>query len=268
MKTNISKTSILRFFAFAAIILALFPSCRGKTAKMANEIRYGFATEPQTLDPLYPGNTADGRSILFNIFEGLVKPDTEGILRPCIAESWTIEQNGLVYNFTLREDMRFHDGSLLDSADVKFSLETAAASGFDGLTMIKEVTAPDTRHVTVTLKSPDPEFLPYMTIAVVKAGNEEREKNVIGTGPFYVESYTKQRDIVMRKFDDYWMRRLREPKDIPLLDKVTVVFFANSDALMMALRGGSIDGVNLTGSPAIMRRKVVLSNLGDSSPSP
>jgi peptide/nickel transport system substrate-binding protein len=72
------------------------------TAKAATELRYGFTTEPVTFDPLNPANTADGRSILFNVFEGLVKPDTEGRLLPCIAEAWTIEQDGLIYDFKLR----------------------------------------------------------------------------------------------------------------------------------------------------------------------
>jgi peptide/nickel transport system substrate-binding protein len=240
MKNKKAYACILLMFAG----LAVFTSCSGRGKGSSNELRFGFTSEPSTLDPLNPGNTADGRSILFNVFEGLVKPDTEGTLQPCIAESWTIDENGLVYNFKLRENMRFHDGSLLDSADVKFSLDTATSAGFDGLTMIKEVTAPDAHHVTVILKSPDHEFLPYLSIAVVRAGNNEREKNVIGTGPFFIESYAAQQNLVMRKFDGYWQR------DLPRLDKVTIVFFANSDALMLALRGGSIDGANITGAPA------------------
>ena len=51
------------------------------------ELRYGMITEPVTFDPLNPANTADGRSILFNVFEGLVKPDSSGALVPALAES-------------------------------------------------------------------------------------------------------------------------------------------------------------------------------------
>ena len=237
--------------ALALAALLVFTGCprqRNLSAQAegtATELRYGFTTEPVTLDPLHPSNTADGRSILFNVFEGLIKPDTEGRLQPCVAESWTIKQGGLVYNFKLRQGVRFHDGSLLNPIDVQFTLETAAAAGFQGFAAIEKVeTTEDT--VTVTLKNPDPEFLPYITIGVVKADNPDREKNAIGTGPYFIESYTVQQSLVLKKFDDYWQRPTEG--EMPRLDKVTIVFLADSDALLLGLQGGSIDGASITGS--------------------
>jgi hypothetical protein len=56
-----------------AIVLFLFASCPGKERP---GLRYGFMSEPPNFDPLSSSNTADGRSLLFNVFEGLVKPDT------------------------------------------------------------------------------------------------------------------------------------------------------------------------------------------------
>jgi len=238
----------LILLAFLAVVIAVFPSCSRQNKEKAAELRYGFTTEPASLDPLSPKATADSRSILFNVFEGLVKPDTAGRMQPCIAESWTVEQNGSVYNFNIREGVRFHDGSVLTAADVKFSLDTAGALGFGGFNNIEEIAVPGENRLTVTLKSPDPEFLPYLTIGIVKAENPDREKNIIGTGPFFIESYTAQRNLVMKKFDDYWQRSLSPPVDLPRLEKVTIVFFANNDALMTALRGGGIDGASITGS--------------------
>jgi peptide/nickel transport system substrate-binding protein len=238
------KTSIFALFLLTVLITLsfCFPSCR-KNNIDEEELRYGFTTEPKTLDPLNTKNaTADGRSILFNVFEGLVKPDTDGTLQPCAAESWTIERDALIYTFTLRKDVRFHDGSLVTADDVKFSIDTAAAAGFDGLNRIENVTITADNRVRVTLKTPDPEFLPYITVGIVKADNKDREKNIIGTGPFFIESFTSQRNLVLKKFDGYWQ------KNAPRLDKVTIVFFANVEALMIALRSGNIDGANLVGS--------------------
>ena len=228
-----------------AAALTLFPACNsGKNAAVLNELHFGFTTEPTTLDPLNPANTADGRSILFNVFEGLVKPNTDGTFMPCIAEAWTIEQNSLVYNFTLRDNIRFHDGSQLTPSDIKFSLDTAAAAGFSGLENIQEVIIQEENKISIILKTADPDFLPFLTVAVVKAEIEDREKNVTGTGPFFIESFSPQRNLVMSKFNDYWQSNL------PHLDKVTIVFFANFDTLMVALRGGSIDGAFITGAMA------------------
>ena len=240
MKKNRFKSYLL--FLIPAAVIAV--SCSRTVDKNLPELRYGFTTEPATLDPLSTKDTADSRSILFNVFEGLVKPDTAGIPQPCIAQTWTVEQGGLVYNFTLREGVRFHDGSTVKPSDVKFSLDTAISAGFNGLNNIKEVTIPSENQIRITLNAPDLEFLPYLTVGVVKAENPDREKNIIGTGPFFIESYTTQRNLVLKKFDDYWKSGL------PRLEKVTIVFVENSDALMVALRGGSIDGCSVTGSMA------------------
>jgi len=227
------------------VFTVIFPSCsREKIQEKATELRYGFTTEPSTLDPLIPSNTADGRSILFNVFEGLVKPDTTGSLLPCIAESWTVEHDSLVYIFTIRENVRFHDGSILNAADVKFSLDTAVSAGFHGLSNIEKIEIIDDKKIKITLKTRDPDFLPYLTAGIVKDGNTDRERKITGTGPFFIESYTPQRNLVLTKFDDYWQ------SDLPHLEKVIIVFFANFDALLIALRGGGIDGAFLTGSMA------------------
>lgn len=242
-----TRNRIIKPILLTLAVAVFFSSCaRGNPhhSGKATELSYGFTTEPSTFDPLNPANTADGRSILFNVFEGLVKPDSSGSLLPCIAESWEIGQDGLVYDFTLRENVFFHDGSTVSSADVKFSLDTAVTAGLNGLSIIKETEIINDNRVRITLKSPDPEFLPYLTIAVVKAGNNEREKNITGTGPFFIESYSIQQNLVLRKFSNYWQ------KDLPYLEKVTIVFFANNDSLMLAFRGGSIDAASITGSMA------------------
>jgi peptide/nickel transport system substrate-binding protein len=149
-----------------------------------------------------------------------------------------------VYVFKLREGVRFHDGSVLNSGDVKFTLDTAAGAGFAGFTQIEKVETVGENAVRITLKSPDPEFLPYVAVGIVKAGSTDREKTVVGTGPYRIESYAAQRSLTLRKFADYWR------KDLPHLEKVTIVFLADSDALLLGLRGGSIDGASVTGSIA------------------
>jgi peptide/nickel transport system substrate-binding protein len=213
-----------------------------ETPLEGGELRFGLTTEPATLDPLSPANTADGRSILFNVFEGLVKPDTEGRLRPAAAESWTVEDGGRVYIFTLREGLVFHDGSPVSPEDVKFSLDTAARAGFEGFTQIEEVEAAGSRELRIVLKEPDPEFLPYITVGIVQKNNHDREKNPVGTGPFMIEHYAAQRSLRLVKNPFY------RQKGIPHLDRVSFVFLADSDALLLGLRGGSIDGAGVTGS--------------------
>ncbi|GHV60934.1 diguanylate phosphodiesterase [Spirochaetia bacterium] len=242
---NIKKLTVTAL-ALVLVSAALFVGCKKDSGSAENkgpaELRYGFTSEPTTLDPLSAANTADGRSILFNVFEGLVKPDTDGNMQPAIAERWTIEQNGLVYNFTLREGVKFHDGSIVTIKDAEFALNAAIKEKFPGFTRIEKVEALGSRDIRITLKAPDTEFLTYLTIGIVPAGNADREKNPIGTGPFIIESYTPQQSLVLKKNPDYWNTGL------PKLDKVTLVFAADSDALLLSLQGGNIDGAGVTGS--------------------
>jgi peptide/nickel transport system substrate-binding protein len=238
------KLTVAALFALAMIPAALFAGAKkeGGAAKGPAELRYGLTSEPATLDPLSPSNTADGRSILFNVFEGLVRPDPDGNLLGAIAESWTIEQGGLVYAFTLREGVKFHDGSPVTVKDAEFTLNKAIEAKFLGFTQIEKVETVGGRDISITLKAPDPEFLPYLTIGIVSAANADREKNPIGAGPFIIESYTPQQSLVLKKNASYWKA------GFPKLDQVTIVFVADSDALLLNLQGGNIDGATVTGS--------------------
>lgn len=204
------------------------------------ELRVGITTEPATLDPLSPSNTADGRSILFNVFEGLVKPDTEGNFQPAVADQYEIEQDGLVYTFRLRPGVKFHDGSEVRVEDLVFTLEMAMQAGFTGFDQIAQVAQTSDNHITITLKARDPEFLPYLTIGIVPKDHEDREGKPIGTGPFSIASYTTQQSLVLVKNPYYWQ------EGVPHLDKVTYVFTADSDALLLALQGGNTDAAGVT----------------------
>jgi peptide/nickel transport system substrate-binding protein len=249
------KKSGIPLLVLAGIVL----SCNGKKAApsipetvpesvspgekiQGGDLRFGLASELSTLDPLDPANTADSRSVLFNVYEGLVKPDTEGSLLPALAESFSIDQNGLVYSFKIREGVKFHDGTAVKAEDAQFTLNKAIEAKYTGFTDIEKVEITGGQELRLTLKNPDPDFLPYLTIGIVPKNNADRNKNPIGTGPFKIESYTPQQSLVLVRNNEYWRPVL------PYLDKVTLVFLADSDSLQIGLQGGNIDGASVTGS--------------------
>jgi peptide/nickel transport system substrate-binding protein len=94
----------------------------------------------------------------------------------------------------------------------------------------------------VILKEKDPEFLANLTVGIVPEHNGDREKNAVGTGPFIIESYTTQQSLTLVRNPNYYK------SGYPKLDKVTIVFTADSSALLTALRGGNVDGASITGS--------------------
>jgi peptide/nickel transport system substrate-binding protein len=246
------KASAIVTMAAVFILAFLYVSCsrqetRTSSSSTVTELRYGFMSEPATLDPLSSSNTADGRALLFNVFEGLIKPDTEGRFLPCLAELHTMEESGRVYHFTLRKNVRFHDGSPLTSADVQFSLDTALTAGFIGFSEIEKIEADGDYVIRVTLKNPDPDFLPYLTVGIVRTGSTDRDKTAIGTGPYIIEDYTVQQSLTLKRFKDYWQDNVIWNKE-RRLEKVTIAFYADTDALLLGLHGGSIDGAGITGA--------------------
>ena len=212
------------------------------------EFVFGMQTQPDHLDP-FLATTADTRSILFNLFEGLVKPDKDGNLIPAVAESCTMSDDALSYTFKIRKGIKFHNGKDVTAEDVKYSLDTAA--GLSGgkalvadLANMKSVEINDASTVTLHLKQADYEFLPYLTCAIIPKDYKEQDTHPIGTGPFEFESYTPQQSLVLKKNPDYWQ------KDLPKLDKVTFKLETDSNALLMDLQGGSIDGASIANNVA------------------
>ena len=81
-----------------------------ETQDDASHITIGI---PQDLDSLVPSLSqgAGTQEILYNIYEGLYKPDSEGNLVPAVASDYTMSEDGLVYTFTLRDGIQFHNGN-------------------------------------------------------------------------------------------------------------------------------------------------------------
>lgn len=200
----------------------------------------GIQQDIDSLDP-HKATAAGTKEILFNIFEGLVKPDENGNLICAVASDYGISEDGLVYTFTLRDGVKFHNGSTVTCEDVKYSLERAAGL-LDGtplisvLQTIQKVDILDDKTVQVTVDAANTELIYSFTAAIIPAGSGEEEASApIGTGPFSFVFYTPQEGIVLKKNEDYWQEGL------PYLDQVEFKILGSGDTALMELQGGSID---------------------------
>ena len=200
----------------------------------------GIQQDIDSLDP-HKATAAGTKEILFNIFEGLVKPDENGNLICAVAENYDISEDGLIYTFTLRDNVKFHNGSVVTCEDVKYSLERASGL-LDGtplistLKAIQSVDILDDKTVQVTVDAANTELIYSFVAAIIPAGSgEEAEAAPIGTGPFSFVSYTPQEGIVVKKNADYWQEGL------PYLDEVDFKIVGSADTALLELQGGSID---------------------------
>ena len=200
----------------------------------------GIQQDIDSLDP-HTATAAGTKEILFNIFEGLVKPDKNGDLMNAIASDYTVSEDGLVYTFTLREGVKFHNGNAVTAEDVKYSLERASGL-LDGtplissLSVLTSVDIIDDKTVQVTVGSANTELIYSFVAAIIPAGSgEDASGTPIGTGPFSFVSYTPQVGIVVKKNADYWQEGL------PYLDEVNFKIVNSPDTALMEIQGGSID---------------------------
>ena len=216
-------------------------SASGQTGeKYGGSIVVGVQQDIDSLDP-HKATAAGTKEIIFNIFEGLVKPDENGNLINAVASNYTISEDGLVYTFTLRDNVKFHNGNVVTAEDVKYSLERVSGL-LDGtplistLATIKSVDILDEKTVQVTVESANTELIYSFVAAIIPAGSGEDETaDSIGTGPFSFVSYKPQEGIVLAKNPDYWQEGL------PYLDQVEFKIINSADTALLELQGGTID---------------------------
>ena len=249
------KKRLLALLLLTGLLSAALTGCGGGSTEQAsgdgqtadgsagaraqtNEIVVGIAQDlDESLDP-HLAVAAGTKEVMFNVFEGLVKPTPDGDLIPAVASGYTVSPDQTVYTFTLREGVLFHNGDPVEMEDVVYSIERCADDS-EGTPLIPALSAisdiqSDETTLTITLAQPDSEFLSYLTLAVLPADYDGQDTAPVGTGPFKFVSRAAQDSIVLEKFDEYWGTPAQ-------LDQVTFKIIENADSLLMSLQSGAID---------------------------
>jgi peptide/nickel transport system substrate-binding protein len=163
-----------------------------------------------------------------------------------LAESWTVSGDGLAYTLKLRPGVKFHDGSVMTSRDVKASYDRIANPP-PGVTsyrkgsyrVVEAIEAPDPQTIRFLLKWPEASFLvtlasPYswiMKADILARDQQWYARNVMGTGPFKFVEHVKGSHWVGKKNPDYW------DKGKPYLDGYRAIFITSNAAQVAAIRG-------------------------------
>ena len=230
----------------------------------------GVSTEAPGFDP-FVTQTADARSIFFNIYEGLMATEQDGSFAPALAETCQASDDLQTYTFTLRQGVKFHNGNELTMDDVLYSIEKSITSNINGYSEIAEysaagktytvgsekgkdedgneidkpvVTAADSKDapsddktLVIKLNKPDSGFPAIVTSPIVPKDASDLASNPIGTGPFEMTEFVEQDYTLLTRFDDYW----GEPAH---LDTVTLKYYENTASLATNYLAGAIDGFN------------------------
>lgn len=251
MKRNLKRhVKYIALMLSAVLLLASFYGC-GEQSPSANGsgkkiVRINTSAEPDSLDP-WLSSASDTEAIFHNVFEGLCLYNEKGDLVPGLAESWEISADSTVYTFHLRQNVSFHNGQKLTSADVLYSYNSLTGlGGGEPLTgkfdMIEKLEAPDDYTFVVTLSQPSASFLYLTTVAVLPQGYTQQSVSPVGTGPFKFVEYTPSQRIVLEKNESYYGGASGdEPSRMAKIDRVEIYIMTDTAAVVSALQSGQLD---------------------------
>ena len=153
------------------------------------------------LNPLLDWNNSADRDVDSLLFSGLIRFDERGLPDADLAESWGVSQDGTIYNFTIRSNAIWHDGTPVTSDDVIFTIEMMKSTGSLYPQDVKDlwgrvdITQLNEKNLKFTLPEPFAPFMDYLTFGVVPKhllGSVPTEQmtsadfniNPVGTGPY------------------------------------------------------------------------------------
>ncbi len=227
-------------------------------AKMGNgsdTLKLNLASEPDKLDPAL-NSSVDGACLAVNSFGGLYMYDDEGNLVPNFAKSYTVSDDGLTYTFTLKDGLKWSDGSPLGANDFVYSWnrviapETASdyAYMFDGLAGWE---AADDKTLVVTMKAPCaymldlmafPTFYPVKQSEVEKyddwqtnPGHWAQEAGFVSSGAYVLKEWKHDESMVYEKNPYYW-----DAKNVKI-ERLEFMLSADDTAIYAAYQAGDID---------------------------
>ena len=219
-----------------------------------SRLTLGAVLEPPHLDPTAGAAAAIDEVVYANVMEGLTRIDRNGAVRPALAKSWSVSDDGLTYDFMLHTGVTFHDGTGFDSADVVFAFERAMAetstNAQKGLfEPIAKVEAPAADRVVITLKRPTGHFLFNLgwgdAVIVAPESAAANKATPVGTGPFTFKRWIKGDRVELARNESYWGPAAK-------LESATFKFIPDPAAAVAAMLAGDIDAFGNFPAPESM----------------
>lgn len=207
------------------------------TVRVAHDAGYAGA---ESLDPISPTRFYYANQMLYS---RLVRQDENGSPSAEIAKSWKASADAKTWTFNLRKGVKFHDGSDLTAADVKYTLERIKDPKIDSpvaavLGVISSVDAVDDYTVRINLSAPHADLplllMDYRVRLIPEGAGDTIAETGIGSGPFILEELDPEGTTVLRANPNYWEGK-------PAADYMEIIGISDSQARVQALLAGQLD---------------------------
>jgi ABC-type transport system substrate-binding protein len=251
------KAGVLAIVVCGLLLAVSFSGCVENTPTVKEKVLiFACAGDADKLDP---ADVTDGESTARtdSIFEGLVeyKPGSAEI-QPCLATSWVTSADGKNITFTLRQGVKFHDGTDFNADAVVFSFERQYNTShpyyqygewaywgymFSDIARVEKIDDHTVKIVLSRINAAIMTSLAMFTVAIVSPTNAAKWgadafKNPCGTGPFKFVEWVKDDHITVEAFKDYW-------RGAPKLDKVIYRVMTDPSARLLAIQAGEVQGM-------------------------
>jgi peptide/nickel transport system substrate-binding protein len=252
----------LKNFIYICLAVFIAASCNSKLDYEGKAIfRYNEPSGISTLDPAF----SKEQSIIWavnQLFNGLVQMDNQLNVEPCIAKSWSISEDGLIYTFKLRHDVFFHTHEIFENgtravtaSDFKYSFERliapeTAAPGAWVFQKVNSFEAINDTTFIVHLKEPFTPFLGLLTMKycsvvpqeIVETLGDQFGRNPIGTGPFKMKLWVDNEKLVLLKNELYFEKE--NNAQLPYLDAIAISFIPDQQSAFLEFSKGKMDFIS------------------------
>jgi peptide/nickel transport system substrate-binding protein len=215
----------------------------------AGELTYAMhvTLAPAWFDPGLNTGIISPKMVQYGLHDALFKPMPEGRMTPSLAESYTESPDKLVYEFTLRPGIKFHNGEPVTAADVKFSFERYKGAAAKLLKeKVQTIEVVDAQRIRFHLHAPWPDFLMfYATPAsgaawivpkkyLEQVGDDGYAEHPIGAGPYKFVSHKAGLELVLEAFEDYWRK-------VPHIKRMTMRVVPDESTRLAQLKNAEVD---------------------------
>lgn len=251
---TLNRRALLMMSAAATALMAV-----AGTAALAAEpahggvIRASMDLQPISLDPIFGNGFAVDRMLFNQLFDSLLRLETDGHLSPSLAESWEYSDDNLTLKMTLREGVLFHDGTPFDADAAVFNLTRAIDPSLNAphskdLGNVSKVTKTGAMTIEIELNEPSGALLSVLATeaammsspAAIKEKGETYGRSPVGTGAFRFVRWLPDEFVEAERNENYW-RTGSNGEKLPYADGLQMRFNSNNATKIIEVKGGNLD---------------------------